>query len=216
VVYGHSAFVNAATGTGGIPLGCYTGTACHIVTTISLGHRTLARTGSESVLPGGTGILFFTLTQQGKKLLRHAHGARLGVKVGVRDVGGTTETANLTLIPFTTSGRGPSRRVSQTAVTQFLGTTDFVFARGAGGILAGCGTASPCPVSATLWVGGTRIATTRPELVGGGELGYVYFSLTRQGRALLAAAPGNQLGAKVKLSCAGFTATARIALVRFS
>jgi hypothetical protein len=94
--------------------------------------------------------------------------------------------------------------------------TDFVFAHGAGGILAGCATAGPCPISAKVAIGRTRIATTGPELVGGGELGYVYFSLTPRGRAMLSRASGNQLGVRVTLSSAGIVATGRIALVGFN
>jgi Domain of unknown function (DUF1906) len=216
IVYGHSAFVNAATGTGGIPAGCYTGNACHVTTTIFAGRTTIARTGTESVVPGGAGILYFTLTPQGRTLLRDARGARLAVKVTTRDTSGTNAVSYLTLIPFSTSGRGPSRSVTQSSVAHVVGMTDFVFSRGAGGILAGCATAAPCPISATLSIGRTQIAKTGPELVGGGELGYLFFSLTSKGRALLAAASGNQLGVTVTLSSGGAVALARIALVQFS
>jgi hypothetical protein len=100
-------------------------------------------------------------------------------------------------------------------LVQAVGVTDFVFTRGAGGILAGCLTLSPCRVSATLSVGRTRIATTGPELVGGDELGYVIFSLTSRGRAMLAHAPGNQLGARLTLRYGDSIATGTIALVQF-
>lgn len=216
LLYGHSAFVNQATGTGGLPAGCYTRTSCHITTTISVGRTTIARTGTESIFPGGTGILYFTLTPQGRALLSHAPGARLAVKASSRDAGGSSATANLTLVPFSTTGRGPTRGITQSPVAQVLGVTDFVFAHGAGGILTGCATAAPCPISATLSVGRTQIATTGPELVGGGELGYVYFTLTSQGRTLLARASGNQLGAKLTLTSGASVATAHIALVQFS
>jgi Domain of unknown function (DUF1906) len=216
VLYGHSAFVNQATGTGGIPAGCYTGTTCHIATTISAGRTTIARTGTESVQPGSTAILFFTLTSKGRALLRRASGGRLAVKVSARDRSGTAAVANLALIPFSTAGRGPGRSVSQSGVARIVGVTDFVFSRGAGGILAGCETPAPCPIAATLSVGRTQIAVTRPELVGGGELGYLFFSLTPRGRSLLTHAPGNQLGTTLTISSGSSVATARIALVQFS
>jgi hypothetical protein len=216
LLYGHSAFVNQATGTGGIPAGCYTSITCHIATTISAGHTTIATTGTEAIQSGSTAILYFTLTPQGRTLLRNARGARLAVKVSARDVSGRTAIANLTLVPFSTTGRGPARSVTQSPVAQVVGATDFVFARGAGGILAGCGTPAPCPITTTLSVGRTQIATTQPEIVGGGELGYLFFSLTSRGRALLAHAAGNQLGATLTISSGSSVATARIALIQFS
>ena len=215
ILYGQSAFVNRATGTGTIPAGCYTRAVCHVRTTISVGRVAVATTGTESIQPGSTSILYFTLTPRGRVLLRNAPGARLGVKVTSRDISGRSAIATLTLIPFATSGRGPSRSVTQSAVAQVVGATDFVFARGAGGILAGCATAAPCPIAATLSAGGATIATTGPELVGGRELGYLYFYLTPHGRALLNRAPGNQLAATVTLSSGNAVARARIALVQF-
>jgi hypothetical protein len=215
ILYGRSVFVNQATGTGGIPAGCYTRAVCHVKTTISVGRVTVATTGTESIQPSGTSILYFTLTPRGRVLLRNAPGARLGVKVTARDTSGRRAIANLTLIPFTTSGRGPSRSVTQSAAAQVVDVTDFVFARGAGGILAGCATDAPCPIAATLSAGGATIATTGPELVGGRELGYVFFNLTSHGRALLTSARGNQLAARLTLSSGNATAVARIALVQF-
>jgi len=216
VLFGRSAFVNEATGVGGIPAGCYTGTTCHVATTISVGRTTIATTGPESIQPTGTGILYFKLAPQGRILLRRARRARLPVEVRSRDLGGSVATANIMLIPFSTSGRGPLRTVEQSTLVRAVGVTDFVFAHGSGGILAGCASVAACPIAATLSVGRVTIATTRPELVGGNELGYLFFSLTAEGRAMLERAPGNQLGASLTLSSGGSTATARIALVQFS
>jgi hypothetical protein len=47
-------------------------------------------------------------------------------------------------------------------------------------------------------------------------MGYLIFSLTPRGRALLARAHGNQLGAQLTLTNAGVSTTTRIVLVRFS
>jgi hypothetical protein len=60
------------------------------------------------------------------------------------------------------------------------------------------------------------IARTGPEFLGSNQLGYLIFSLTRQGRAMLARAPGNQLGATPTLTNGAATATASIALVGFT
>jgi hypothetical protein len=97
-----------------------------------------------------------------------------------------------------------------------VGVTDFVYARGAGGILTGCSAVSACQVSASLSVGRTTIAVTRPELVNGRELGYVLFSLTAQGRQMLLRAPGNQLGANLVLRAGSSVSRARITLAQFS
>jgi hypothetical protein len=216
-LYGHSSFVNQGTGVGGIPAGCYARTVCHIATTVSMGRTTLARTGTESIVPAGTGILYFKLTAAGRALLLRARGRRLPVYVSAHDTAsGATATTTLTLVPFSTAGRGPARGAVQSPVVHALGVTDFVFAYGAGGILTACVTVAPCRVAATLSVGRTTIAATGPELVGGNELGYLIFSLSARGRAMLAGSAGNQLGAKLTLRDATGVVTANIALVQFS
>lgn len=214
-VYGHSAFVNLGSGVGGIPAGCYTSNPCHVVTTVTVGRSVLARTGTESIAANGTGILFFKLTASGRKTLARAPGARLAVRVTLRDTTGSSASSALNLIPFTTSGKGPSRRLTQSQAIRIVGVTDFVFAHGAGGILAACVGVVPCRIGAKLSVGRTTLATTKPELVGGNELGYVLFSPTPQGRALLVRAAGNQLGVRVQLTYGTAVASGQIALVQF-
>jgi hypothetical protein len=215
-VYGHSAFVNVGSGVGGIPAGCYTSAPCHVMTTITSGRTVIATTGTESIASNGTGILFFKLTSPGRKALARAPAPRLPVRVNLRDSAGSSATIALNLIPFATSGKGPPRRLVQSQAVRIVGVTDFVFARGAGGILAGCVGVVPCPISAKLSIGRTTIATTKPELVGGNELGYVLFSLTRQGRSLLTHAAGNQLGVRLQLTSGTSAASGQIALVQFS
>lgn len=216
LLFGRSVFVGAGNGTGGVPAGCYLPTPCHLVTTVSLGRRTLIRTGSESIASGGTGLLFFKLPNWALRLLDRARAGRLAVQVTVKDVTGPSATAPLNLIPFATRGRAPAHSVAPAPVVRPVGMTDFVFARGAGGILTGCSALYACPVSATLTVGRTTIASTRPELVNGEELGYVLFSLTSKGRQLLIHAPGNQLGANLVLRTGSSVSRARITLVQFS
>jgi hypothetical protein len=215
-VYGRSAFVQEYTGVGGIPAGCYTSKPCHVSTTIVSGRTTIATTGTESIAADGTGILHFKLSSRGRTLLIRAKGRRLAVTVRTRDTSGASASAPLTLIPFASSGSGPGRTLTQSSLIRIEGVTDFVPTRGQGGILVGCVGAALCSAKATLSVGRTTIATTKPELVGGNELGYVLFVLTARGRALLNAASGNQLGVRVKLTDGKSTATGSIALVQFS
>jgi hypothetical protein len=216
LLFGHSVFVGAGSGTGGVPVGCYLPTPCHLVTTVSLGRLTLARTGSESISAGGTGLVFFKLTTPALRLLDRARAHRLFARVTIRDLSGRSATAPLALIPFTTHGRAPSHSMVPSPLVRPVGATDFVFVRGAGGILTSCSAVYACQVSATLSVGRTTIASTRPELVNGLELGYVLFSLSSQGRQLLARAAGNQLGANLVLRSGTSVARARITLVQFS
>jgi hypothetical protein len=214
-VFGHGAFVSPA-GTAGIPAGCYAAGTCHIATTISVGHTVIATTGTESIPSGATGVLYFTITTTGQFMLANARGGRLPVQVGIRDTRGNRATVPFTLSSFATSGLGPARGVSPSPSVRILGTTDFVPGGGLGGILASCSTPTTCHVAATLSVGNTTIATTGPESIGGKEAGYVFFTLSSRGRALLAEALGNQLGVRVSLAAGTDVARGTIALVRFS
>jgi Rv2525c-like, glycoside hydrolase-like domain len=215
-LFGRSAFVSQGNGVGGVPAGCYLTTTCHVATTVAVGRVTIARTGTEAIPADGTGILFFKLTPSGRSLLAHAAGARLPVLITARDTSGRTASANLVLIPFSTTGSDPSRSAGSSSVVRTIGLTDFVFARGAGGILAGCSTVSACKIALTLSAGGTTIASTGSELMGGREADYLFFSLTSRGRQLLSRAPGNQLGASLQLRSGTTVAGARIVLVQFS
>ena len=229
-VFGRSAFVPSGPGLGGIPVGCYRGVTCHVVTTVFAGRTTIATTGKEQIGANSTGLVFFKLTSKGRSLLNHARGHRLAVNVKVQDVAGTKALVKLALVPFTTSGSGPHRSVTQASPLRIVGGTDFVSSRGVGGILAACGSASTCPVTTEISVGRTVVASTGRELIGADELGYLIFSLTPRGKTLLAQAHGNQLGARVTITqtlpSAGqgsvsptpttVRATANVALVRFS
>ena len=214
-VYGGSAFV-APSALVGVPVGCFTGRPCHIATTVSVGRRVIARTTSEPVGQNSNGIVYFRLSPGGRNMLAHHY--RLLVRVSARDdSSGTVANTPLYLFPFTTSGPGPRRSVTQSPAVQIIGNTDFASPGGVGGILAGCATATACKVTTTVSVGKTVIARTKPEYLGADELGYLLFTLTPAGRAILAHASGNQLGARVTLaSSSGATATGQIALVRFN
>ncbi len=212
-VYGSSGFVSPSA-IGSLPVGCFTGHPCHVVTAITAGKTTIARTTSEGISQNGNGIVYFRLSPAGHRIL--ARDRRLPVQVSVRDVSGATASTTVTLIPFNAGGAGPRRSVTQSRAVQIAGETDFVSSQGVGGILAGCTTPTPCQVTMTASVGRTVIARTGPEYVGAGELGYVVFKLTSAGRTMLARASGNQLGVQLTVSGGGATATAQIALIPFS
>jgi hypothetical protein len=199
-VFGKSAFVPSGPGLGGIPVGCYRGVTCQVVTTVFAGRTTIATTGPERIGANSTGLVFFKLTAKGRSLLNRARGHRLAVNVKVQDASGTKALVKLTLVPFTTAGRGPHRSVTQAPPLRIVGGTDFVSSRGVGGILASCSSTTACSVTTVVSVGRTVIARTGPELIGGDEQGYLIFSLTPGGRSLLAKAQGNQLGVRVTIS----------------
>jgi glycoside hydrolase-like protein len=214
-LFGRSSFFGESSGVGGLPVGCYLPTSCQIVATISAGRTRLTRTQPQTFRAGGSGVLHYRLTSTGRRLLAKARGARLPVQVKLKDVSGISTSTGMTLIPFTTSGRGPGRSLSGSAPVAAAGTTEFVYRGSWGGILTRCSSVPACWVTATLMVGRRTIASAAPQLVGGLELGYVYFTLTTQGRRLLSSSRGNQLATTLLLRSGTSTASARIALVQY-
>jgi hypothetical protein len=213
-LYGRSIFVPSR-GFGGVPVGCYTETACSLRTTITAGHTVIARTGPERVAAYGGGIVHFGLSAEGRRLLARARYHRLPAQVNIVDASGVRASATMTMVPFSTSGRGPARASHPAATLGLMGLTDFVNSAGWGGILAECNQPAPCRVGARIVAGRTTIATTGREAIGAHELSYVAFHLSAAGKAMLARAPGNMLGATVTLSGSAATASGQIALVAF-
>jgi hypothetical protein len=215
-VFGSSAFV-APGGTGGLPAACYEPQRCRVVMTVSAGRTVIARTAAQSIPQNGGAVVYLHLSGAGNAMLAHAPANRLPVQVSVRDASGAEATTTLDLISFHTSGPGPHRASNNSSTLRIVGKTDFVSSAGVGGILAGCmSTTSSCATTTTVSVGKTVIARTGPEFLGANELGYLLFTLTAAGRALLAHADGNQLGAQVRITSGSTTASADIALVGFS
>jgi hypothetical protein len=212
-IAGRTAFVSGS-GTGGLPAVCDNGFACHIAVTITAGRTVVARTGTEKIPGNGGGIIYFSLTGAGRSLLAHARGNRLLVRLSGAS-GKLSLNRLITLVRFSTRGAAPAHSASQSGSLRILGGTNFVSSNGVGGILAECLATTPCHTSTTLSVGGTVIASTGSELLGGRDVGYLIFSLNSTGKSLLAHAHGNQLGASVKLSDGGTTATGAISLVGF-
>jgi hypothetical protein len=214
-VYGASAFVSPSA-LGGVPASCLAAHPCSIVTSVSSGRTLLARSGRQQLGANSGGVLYFRLSPTGRRMLARARHHRLPVQVTAQDSSGIRSTTDLNLIPFRTSGTGPPRRLAPAAELQIVGATDFVSSTGVGGVLASCQSAQTCTVATTVAVGSTVIARTGPERLGAGELGYLIFSLTSQGRSMLAHARGHQLGAHVTLAEGATIASGDIALVPFS
>jgi Domain of unknown function (DUF1906) len=213
-IYGRSVFVPAQ-GLIGVPSGCFTDTPCKVAVALYVGSRRIARSGRENLGNNG-GLLFVSLSASDRRLLAGARGHRLPVKVQATDISGASARTSMNLVPFQTSGFGPRRSSSPAPTLRVLGTSDYVYRRASGGILASCSGSSPCLVKTKITVGRTTIASTGQEFIGANEAGYLSFTLTPAGRMLLASAPGNQLGARVTLTDGTATARASIALSSFS
>jgi hypothetical protein len=214
-VYGRSAFVPAGSGVGGLPVGCFTNHPCHIKLGVSV-REDADRSDRQRVLgrqQRRTRLL--QALSRGRRLLARARGRRLPVRVTAQDSSGPSATTSVNLVPFYTAGAGPHRTIANAPTLRIVGQTDFVSNGWVGGILAGCLSSSPCHVSTTLSVGSTIIARSGSESLGADELGYLTFTLTPAGHAMLAHAPTNQLATGLVMHARNATATAEIALVGF-
>lgn len=213
---GPSSFAPARGGLTALPVGCYTGAACHLELTLRAGRTVIASTRGERVAAGGAGLLYYRLTPRGRTLLARAPRNRLAVQATASDASGATATMKVNVLAVATSGRAPVHHTAQAPTLRVVNAVDYVSLHGVGGILTTCRNTTVCHIATTLTVGNVVIARTGPETLGANELGYLIFSLTPRGRALLASATGNQLGAKLTLTGEGASATTRIVLVRFS
>ena len=214
-IFGRSAFVPSGSGVGGLPVGCFTNHPCHIKTSVWAGRTLVARTDSEYLAKNSGGLVYFRLSPSGRRLLARAPNRRLAVRVTAQDASGARASVGLSLVPFYTAGTGPHRALANSRALRIVGLTDFVSNGRVGGILSACLSTTPCHVTTTLSVGHTVIGRTGSEFLGANELGYIMFTLTPAGHALLARAPGNQLAARVAVRTANSTASATIALVGF-
>jgi hypothetical protein len=197
-VFGHSAFV-ASRGPGGLPVECYAISDCRVSTTITLGHRSLVRTGLQTV-PAGGGIIHFALSAAAHRLVLAARNTGVAVTVTVHSSTGPSATRSMRLVRFTATGRGPRRRAGSDRALRILGVTDFVSHGFSGGILVACRQSTPCTAIPAVHIGATTVATSRPHTIGSGEIGYLSFQMTAAGHARLMHARGNQLGVGISVT----------------
>lgn len=213
-IFGTRGFVSASTGRAELPVGCFSRGSCQVKLQIQRGQVALG-TVSRGLRSGQGALVDVRLSPAGRRELARAPHHRLVVRVMVRDSAGVQAVRDLVLIPYLTRGAGPTRDLAESPALRILGTTQFVSSSGIGGILAACYSATPCPVRATLSARGSQISTSQGHTLGVGEVGYVPFRLTSAGKSLLRSAPGNQLGATVRLTGAGQQASGRLALVAY-
>lgn len=196
-IFGNSAFAGSS-GPAGVPVACLNVSPCRMQAVIYEGHRRLAHSGSETIARHG-GVLLVPLSEQVRRLITDEGDARLPVTVTAISSTGLKATRVLSLVPFSASGTAPARRAWASSAVQILGRTNFVSNGWVGGILAACKTAAPCAVATTVTRAGIAIATSRPQTLGAGEVGYLTFRMTAKGHALLRESRGNQLGARVSV-----------------
>jgi hypothetical protein len=201
---------------GGVPVGCFSTTACTgVIVTISLGRRTLVKTGGEHIPPGG-GLAYFGLTPGQHAQLWAAWRHQESVKIAVRSAAGLGASRQLTLTSFSTAGTSPRRSVTQSSLLRLVGTSDFVSNGWVGGLLVNCVSASSCQSTAKVVAQGSVIAQTHVQLLGVGQLAYLMFTLTPAGHQLLTQAAGNQLPATVTITTGGAIAAGRLVLSAYS
>jgi hypothetical protein len=208
---GTDAFV-AGQGVGAVPVQCFRPSPCHVSATIRSSQGTVVTTGSEYV-PVGGGLVLFTLPARTHRQLSARR--RLAVSITVRDRSGLSATRPMVLAAFRTSGRSPARTSAPAPSLSVLGLTDYVSAGWVGGILSSCRATTPCHVMTTITAGRTVLARTGGEFLGAGEVGYLVFTLTPAGHALLAHAHGNQLAARVTEVNGRDRASAVVGLISF-
>jgi hypothetical protein len=99
---GHTAFVSPR-GVGGIFVGCYGQTTCKASMVLSRSGVTLGRRALFYVAPDNGGIVHFSLSSLGQRLLRSRHQLRVLVSIKETAQGyylNKTITATVTLVPF--------------------------------------------------------------------------------------------------------------------
>jgi hypothetical protein len=212
-IFGSSVFVPRR-GPAAVPVSCFGISVCRVTVTIAARTR-LVLTGPEQI-PAGGGLAYVGLSPADHALVTQASRHRLTVTITVRTSTGSKATRRLNLVPYTTTGRSPRRRIRSSSSIRILSATAFVANRWSGAVLAACLRPTPCSPKTTLVAAGQVIARTAAQALGAGEVGYLRFRLTPAGHSLLASSHGNQLAAELQITDSTDTASAAIALSSFS
>ena len=195
-MFGESAYVPRQ-GQGGVPVACFESTSCRVTVKIHDGKRTVSNTGPESIAAGG-GIAHFKLTSYWHKLIAANKPLPVTIKIASTLAGQTSQA--MKLVPYTTTGPRPVQSGTPSSQIRLVGGMEFVSHGWSGGVLAACVSTTACRASTTIVAHGEVIAQTNPQLLGAGMVGYLHFSLTRQGHQLLANTTSNQLSVRVQVS----------------
>jgi hypothetical protein len=200
-IFGSGVYVSAR-GSVGIPAACLNSTFCQLTAAIYHGKRLLSDAVTKTMSVHG-GVIRLKLTKRARKILAAAARHRLPVRVSIVSRDGMKVKRALTLNQYSVSGKAPLYRTKASSMLQILGKADFVSNGWVGGILAVCTASTPCNAATRVTDrSGTVIATARPQTLGAGEIGYLWFTMTAKGHALLRASEGNQLGVRVGVTTA--------------
>ncbi len=203
-IFGNSAFVPTH-GSLAIPVSCPNTASCRVQVSIYDGGQRLTRSPMQGVSKRGT-LATLPLTARLSRLVTTAPGRRLPVSVSVVSSAGQRASRTLKLIPYKTVGAPPARRVLSSSSIHILGRTSFVSNGWVGGVLVVCAANTPCSAGVRVTGrAGAVLATARTQSLGVGELGYLTFTMTNRGHALLEQSRGNQLGARVDVSASAST-----------
>ena len=208
-IFGNSAYVGAK-GPVGVPVACLNTAPCQLEAAIFEGKKRIAHSEISSVSRHG-GQLLVPLSTQTRKLVADALNRRLPVTVTLTSSSGARATRPLTLIPYSISGKAPSRRSWPSAAVQILAETSFVSNAWTGGILVVCKSSTPCAATTRVTLGGAALAQPRTQTLGAGEIGYLTYQLSAKAHKLLREKVGNQLGARVTVTTAASSSTGGVA-----
>jgi hypothetical protein len=196
-VYGGRAFVSALSGASRLPVGCFLQSACSLRLTVTAAGQTIVSSPPLALASGADGSLGFSLNPVGLKLLARHHNLR--ATATLTDAGGTHVSVPLILTAYKTSGSAPTRSSDPLKTLRVYGRTAFVVGR-VGGVLAACTGPVPCQVTTTInGPFGSTLAQSGVETLGANQLGYLYFTLSKQADKLLDSTPGNQLPIQVTM-----------------
>jgi hypothetical protein len=200
-IFGSGAFVSSS-GSVGIPVACLNSSFCQLTAAIYIGKRLLTEPVTKTMSIHG-GVIRLSLTKRAREIVAAEPRHRLPVRVSIVSRDGMKAKRMLTLNQYSVSGTAPLSTTKVSSMLQILGKSDFVSNGWAGGILAVCTASTPCNASTRVTDrSGALIATVRSQTLGAGEVGYLWFTLTAKGHALLRASKSNQLGVRLAVTTA--------------
>ncbi len=193
-IFGNSIFASTK-GTIGLPVRCVNVSPCEIHGAIFDGSRRLTHILGQYV-PDSGGVIKFPVTTG---LLRALQGVtEQEVRVDLVTSSGRKVTRKLELHPFKISGPAPIRQIGASATLRIQSKTEFVSNGWVGGVLATCTARTTCMLTTKVTTrAGALISYVKSQTLGSGQTGYLTFTLTNHGHALLKADLDNQLAARV-------------------
>ena len=213
-MFSRAAFISGG-GVGGLEVACFSAKPCRLAGSVSAGQARVAQVAPQTISENSGGVVFFTLSSQGRALLSRAPGGRLAVNASLRNSDGAAAFNHLDLVAYHTSGRAPAHTVRQAPSLRVLVHTAFISGGGIGGVFAQCSAPRACHVNVTVRAEGSVVASAGSQFIAAQDCGTLFFKLTRAGSAMLDRSGGNDLAAQLSATNGHQTAAAQISLVRY-